>query len=79
VGGALRPLFPEWADQLPPVLEALDDARATRHRQFRALTELVERLGVDVLVVEDAHWADAATLELLLTMATSGSGGVSWW
>lgn len=74
-GGALRPLFPEWADQLPPLLDPLDDARETRHRQLRALIELIERLGVDVLVVEDAHWADAATLELLLMVATAGRGG----
>ncbi|MGW5237718.1 ATP-binding protein [Monashia sp. NPDC004114] len=60
LAGALRPLFPEWADQLPPALEPLDDPAETRHRLLRALCELVDRLGVDVLVVEDAHWADAA-------------------
>lgn len=68
--GALQPLFPEWADELPPELEELDDPRETRHRLLRALTELVERLSVEVLVVEDAHWADSATLEWLLTMSS---------
>ncbi|WP_084965887.1 helix-turn-helix transcriptional regulator [Thermoactinospora rubra] len=71
LGGALRPLFPEWADELPPPLDGLDDPRATRHRLFRALNELVERLKVDVLVIEDAHWADSATLEWLLNLSAS--------
>ncbi|WP_237108507.1 AAA family ATPase [Nonomuraea sp. MG754425] len=72
LGGALRPLFPEWAADLPPLPEPATDPRSTRYRLFRALAELIERLGVDVLVVEDAHWADAATLEWLVTMAASG-------
>jgi predicted ATPase len=61
LAGALRPLFPEWADHLPPALEPLDDSAATRHRVFRALAELVDRLGVDALVLEDAHSADTST------------------
>ncbi len=74
LAGALRPLFPEWADELPPALEPLEDPKGTRHRLLRAMTELVERSGVDVLVVEDAHWADAATLELLLMLAAVDPG-----
>ncbi|WP_326640814.1 AAA family ATPase [Nonomuraea fuscirosea] len=71
LAGALRTLFPEWASWLPPALEALPDPQETRHRLFRALGELIDALGVDVLVVEDAHWADAATLDWLLTLTTS--------
>ncbi|MPZ26919.1 MAG: AAA family ATPase [Micromonosporaceae bacterium] len=78
LAGALRPLFPEWVAQLPPAPEPLEDANATRHRLFRALTELVERLGVQVLVVEDAHWADPATLEWLLTLLADGREGISY-
>ncbi|GAA5196075.1 helix-turn-helix transcriptional regulator [Microbacterium jejuense] len=66
LAGALRPLFPEWSADLPPALEPVDDAKAARHRLFRALDELLRALGVDVLVVEDAHWADEVTLEFLL-------------
>lgn len=66
--GALRPLFPEWDDILPPAPEPMDDRGEVRQRLFSALTELVVCAGVDCLVVEDAHWADAATLEWLLTM-----------
>ncbi|WP_345408596.1 ATP-binding protein [Nonomuraea salmonea] len=71
LAGALRTLFPEWAAWLPPALEALPDPQETRHRLFRALGELIDALGVDVLVVEDAHWADTATLDWLLTLTTS--------
>jgi DNA-binding CsgD family transcriptional regulator len=71
LGGALRPLFPEWADHLPPAPEPLDDPKEVRHRLLCALTELIERLRVDVLVVDDAHWADSATLEWLLMLAAA--------
>lgn len=66
LAGALRPVFPEWAEQLPPAPEPLPDAAAARHRLLRALVELIDALGVGLLVVEDAHWADETTLELLL-------------
>ncbi|MFF3381326.1 LuxR C-terminal-related transcriptional regulator [Streptomyces sp. NPDC002680] len=77
LAGALRPLFPEWAGELPPALEALEDPKGTRHRLLRAMAELVERLGVATLVVEDAHWADSATLEWLLTLCASGDPRMS--
>jgi DNA-binding CsgD family transcriptional regulator/tetratricopeptide (TPR) repeat protein len=69
LAGALRPLFPEWSAALPPALEPLADPQATRHQLFRALVELLARLDVTVLVIEDVHWADEATLDFLLFMA----------
>ncbi|WP_078509872.1 ATP-binding protein [Streptomyces sp. Tu 6176] len=69
LAGALRPLFPEWAHALPPAPEPLHDAGAARHRLFRALAELLDRLGTEILVVEDVHWADDATLGFLLFVA----------
>jgi DNA-binding CsgD family transcriptional regulator len=69
LAGALRPLFPEWAGDLPPAPEPLKDATAARHRLFRALGEILARLGVGLLAVEDVHWADEATLEFLLFLA----------
>ncbi len=69
LAGALRPLFPEWSADLPPAPEPAEDATAARHRLFRALDELLGCLGVTVLVVEDVHWADEATLEFLLFLS----------
>src|SRR5215469_14385823 len=56
LAGALRPLFPEWAADLPPGPEPLDDPSAARHRLFSALGELLAGLEVAVLAVEDVHW-----------------------
>ncbi|MEQ4302211.1 AAA family ATPase [Plantactinospora sp. B6F1] len=69
LAGTLRPLFPEWAGELPPAPEPLEDARASRHRLFRALVEVLDKLGVTVLVAEDTHWADEATIEFLMFVA----------
>ena len=66
LAGALRSLFPEWAAELPAAPEPLEDATAVRHRLFGALCELLDGIGVPVLDVEDAQWADEATLEFLL-------------
>jgi DNA-binding CsgD family transcriptional regulator/tetratricopeptide (TPR) repeat protein len=70
LAGALRPLFPEWTADLPPAPEPVEDATAARHRLFRALAELLACLEVSVLVVEDVHWADEATLEFLLFLSS---------
>jgi DNA-binding CsgD family transcriptional regulator len=69
LAGALRPLFPEWADDLPPALEPLPDPTADQHRMFRALAELMDRWGANILVVDDVHWADTATVEFVLFLA----------
>lgn len=69
LAGALRPLFPEWSADLPPTPEPLADAGSARHRLFRALDELIQVLGVDLLVLEDGHWADDVTLQFLLFVA----------
>jgi DNA-binding CsgD family transcriptional regulator len=70
LAGALRPLFPEWAPGLPPAPEPAEDATAARHRLFTALAELLACLDVGVLVVEDMHWADDATVEFPLYLAS---------
>ncbi|MEV7320209.1 AAA family ATPase [Streptomyces sp. NPDC093970] len=70
LAGTLRPLFPEWAGGLPPSPEPLSDARAARFRLLSALRDLLDGLGTEVLVVEDVHWADEATLDLLVLLAS---------
>lgn len=65
VVGALRPLLPEFRDQMPPRPELLGDSRGERHRVFRAIRELLAAFGPAVCVLEDVHWADEGTLEFL--------------
>ncbi|WP_205629199.1 helix-turn-helix transcriptional regulator [Jiangella muralis] len=74
LAGALRPLFPEWAGALPPAPEPLTDPGASRHRMFRALAELVDGSALDLLVLEDVHWADDATVEFLLFLLADPPG-----
>lgn len=69
LAGALRPLFPEWADVLPGQLEPAEGTLAARHRTLRALAEVLDAVGAGVLMLEDAHWADDATVEFLLFLA----------
>ncbi|MFG2101033.1 ATP-binding protein [Micromonospora echinaurantiaca] len=77
LAGALRPLFPEWAEHLPPTPEPAEDASAARHRVLRALAELLDKLGVNLLVVDDAQWSDDATREFLLFLAERYGQGPS--
>ncbi|ALG15085.1 large transcriptional regulator [Kibdelosporangium phytohabitans] len=65
VTGALRDHLPELAAQLPPAPRPLGDPDAERHRMFRAIRELLCALGPTVLVIDDLHWADAHTRQVL--------------
>jgi predicted ATPase len=61
----LGPLF-DVAEQLGGVLAQRCAAGGERAELFRALLEALGSAGVpDVVVVEDVHWADEATLDLL--------------
>lgn len=68
ITGALHPLLPELASLLPDPLPAVD-AGSERHRVFRAVRELLAVPGRAVLVLEDVHWADEGTHELLRFLA----------
>ncbi len=65
VGGALRPLLPELDDVLPPPPAPIGDPHAERHRLLRATRELLAAAGPALLVVEDLHWADDSTRQVL--------------
>jgi predicted ATPase len=67
--GALAPLLPEIAAELPTPLPPVGDPRAERHRLFRAVRELLGAIGPVLLVVEDLHWADDGTRQLLRFLA----------
>jgi AAA ATPase domain len=63
-----RPLVPlfDLADQLGGDLLDLCQARAAREELFRALLRQISQPGrLDVVVLEDIHWADEATIDLL--------------
>nr|BFE37196.1 LuxR family transcriptional regulator [Actinomadura rugatobispora] len=73
--GVLRPVLPHLAGVLPPEPPPLgdpplDDPRLARHRLVRAAADLLAGLGPALLVVDDAHWADEGTIELLRLIGT---------
>src|SRR6185369_6556284 len=74
----LRRHAPAWLVQLPGVAEpaeceALERrlGASTQHRMLREMAALVAALPASlVLVLEDLHWSDHATLDLVSTLAT---------
>ncbi|MFF6995945.1 ATP-binding protein [Streptomyces sp. NPDC008313] len=67
--GALAPLLPDLAGRLPPVPAVPEGGQAVRHQRIQGVRSFLEMLGPTVLVVEDLHWVDDATRELLLLLA----------
>ncbi|MET9230351.1 AAA family ATPase [Lentzea sp. NPDC003310] len=65
VAGVLGSLLPELAAYLPEPPAPTGDPRFERHRMFRAMRELLGVLGPVLLVVEDLHWADDGSRQLL--------------
>ncbi|WP_166351273.1 ATP-binding protein [Phytoactinopolyspora limicola] len=77
VCGALHPYLPELAAILPaPVPTALGSGGEC-HRLFRALRELLAASGAAVLVIEDLHWADSDTVDLIRFLAADLPGTLS--
>lgn len=66
--GALGPLLPDLADRLPQPPARPDDPRDVRQQLIQAVRSFLSALGPTVLLVEDLHWADDATRELLLLL-----------
>jgi hypothetical protein len=76
----LRRYAPTWFAQLPWLVE--DDDReklgrellgATRDRMLREIAEFVEALGAEsplILVLEDLHWSDPSTVDVLSLIAS---------
>src|SRR5690606_26575955 len=76
----LAPLFPELGASAPA-----DDADSALHEQlararfFEAVLALLERLGEEapvVFAIEDLHWSDQATRDLLAFLARNAAGRV---
>jgi DNA-binding CsgD family transcriptional regulator/tetratricopeptide (TPR) repeat protein len=76
-GGELTRLLPGLVDrvgELPTPTTA--DADTERHRLHTAVTDLLVGVSSEaplVLVLEDVHWADAATLQLMRHLVRSGT------
>ncbi|MDX2201483.1 MAG: AAA family ATPase [Hyphomicrobiaceae bacterium] len=76
---ALRAAAPTWLLQMPHLIEdgqtgsfAQEIFGATKERMLREFCELLESLSQSqtwVLVLEDLHWADLATLDVLSRLA----------
>src|SRR5439155_4131600 len=68
-----------WLAQLPSLMSPADRKRlrrelqgATRERMLREMATVVDALAAEtplVLVLEDLHWSDYATLDLLALLA----------
>ena len=80
VANLLGPAAPELANLLPELAEPLTsrvrspavDPQPAKRRLFEAVTQLLFGLGAPrplLVVVEDLHWSDDISLELLLQMA----------
>jgi DNA-binding winged helix-turn-helix (wHTH) protein/predicted ATPase len=75
----LRRHAPTWLVQLPALLSAAEQEAvqrkvqgATRERMLREFTEAIEVLTAEtplVLLLEDLHWSDYATIDLLALLA----------
>ncbi|WBQ07727.1 ATP-binding protein [Kribbella sp. CA-293567] len=66
----LRPLLPELADSFPDAHWPAADPATERHQVFRAIRELLAAAGPALLVVEDLHWADDGSRQLLRFLMT---------
>ncbi len=77
--GLLRQYAPTWLVQLPALVSEADFeglqrkvAGATKERMLREAADVVEILTAEVpliVVLEDLHWSDTATIELLTMLA----------
>ena len=75
----LRQYAPSWLVQLPALLSAAEGAAlqqrvagTTRERMLREMVEALEILSAErplVIVLEDLHWSDVSTIDLLSMLA----------
>jgi tetratricopeptide (TPR) repeat protein len=75
----LHRLAPAWLAQMPSLIGAEDRARlqglaqgTTQQRMLREMAEALEVVAAEtplVLVLEDLHWSDPSTLDLIATVA----------
>jgi len=76
---AMRSIAPSWLAQVPSLQTPADTERlrhwhddTTAHRMLREFSGLLEAISIDhpvLLVLEDLHWADQGTVELISVLA----------
>ena len=66
--GVLAPLLPDLAARLPAPPRPAADPHGRRFQLVSGLRSFLAGLGPAVLVIEDAHWIDEETRELLLLL-----------
>jgi len=81
----LRKYAPTWLAQMPSLIDPEDRETlqreifgATPERMLREMVEALEALTTEVpllLVLEDLHWSDAATVDLLASLARRRDAG----
>jgi predicted ATPase len=75
----LHRMAPAWLAQMPSLISAEDRARlqglaqgTTQQRMLREMAEALEVIAAEtplVLFIEDLHWSDPSTLDLIATVA----------
>lgn len=83
LSGILRTHAPTWLLHMPSLVSLQDCVKlrdevfgTSRERMLREITDALERLSADipvVLVIEDLHWSDPSTIDLLTSMANRSS------
>ena len=76
-GGELTRLLPDLESRVGELPQrATADADTERHRLHTAVTDLLVAVSAEaplLLVLEDVHWADASTLQLMRHLVRSGA------
>ena len=73
--GELATLFPSLGDRSAPVGATVQQERYRAHRAVRSLIGLLSSERPCVVALDDVHWADQASLELLAYLVRRGAVG----
>ena len=86
-GGVLRTHAPTWLLHMPALISLQDRVRlrdevfgTTRERMLREITDALEALSAgipDCARLEDLHWSDPSTIDLLTSIATRQFSGAA--